>query len=241
MAKRKLTARVKEQIKKSPFRVKQSDFTGEALKYLRSTRTRRKTQIEKERESEQDLVINDIVVPRNSNTYQKVKAAAMLSGMTLKAFVKKNKAITEQFVKNNKFFTEREADQLKQDVEGANKIFVNGKEVTQGQFNYRVTRLKNILAANLESYRTLIEGYYDSEGNYHVDLPDVKDYADLDPEEMEDYLESKFENITFYKNTQPKKRKNKNAAKGKNKPVRPGGQARKKGNGGKDKGTAKKK
>lgn len=214
MAKKKLTKKLKEQIKSSPFRVKQEDFAGEALAYLKRRRKARKKVLADENST---LIIAGHEVPEDSETYKKISAAAATQHMTVKKFVSKYKKETEKFVKNDRFYADREIDYLKNDItklaKAKRKFFIKGKEVTAAQLKYRVGRLKSKMINTLDIYNTIIiEGYYDGENNLHMDLPDISDFADTDdPDELEDFLETHYDGIIkFYNNgtgTKNKKQK----------------------------------
>lgn len=219
MAHKKLSKKLKEKIKQSPFRQKQSDYSGEALTYLHRVRGAAKARKAKaakavaERESK--LIINGHEVPEDSQTYIKLAAAASTQNLTVSAYAKKYPKELKSFVSQDRYYSDRETDYLKKDISAVakkkKKFFINGVEKSAAQVKYRIGRLKQAMINTMDIYdKVIIEHYYDAHNNAHFDLPEISDFAGLDGGEMKEFLNDFYDGtIIFYENPPKGKRKNK--------------------------------
>lgn len=202
MAKRKLTDKLKKQIKETPYRLRKADYSGDALAYLNRVRGARKavkTKIQKakykapkKKREGAPAQISDLV-----------DIAAKAKKMTPKAFRKKYKDEVKEFETTGKIFYNREAELLSQDARFLPKgrgVYVNNKRVTRVKASYLVTRFKHrVLQTGLTYDRMNIEHYYDSRGNLHINLPNPNELNKFEDEsDMLDFVQDNYP-ITFYR------------------------------------------
>jgi hypothetical protein len=176
MAKRKLTAKLKKQIKETPYRLRQADYSGEALEYLHKVRGARKAAKTKERKKNYQLPRKRTAKSGAPTTPEDIYNALLKeSGLTKKQF-KKKYPDAETLFQNQKVSGNREVEQLKDDVrfsipKGAS-VYINGKRTTRAKAVERLTRLKGrILRTGLTYDRIGVEYTFDAKGNMYLELP----------------------------------------------------------------------
>lgn len=202
MAKRKLTDKLKQQIKENPYRLKQSDFAGDALKYLHRVRGARKAVKTKQQKAKYKA-------PRRkkesapATVSDLIDVAAKARGMSPKKFRKKYANEVKEFETTGKIFYNREADLLAQDAKFLPKgrgVFINNKRVTRPKAVFLISRFKHrALQTGLVYERINIEHYYDAKGNLHIQIPTTKDLNEYeDDSDMLDHIQDSYP-ISFYR------------------------------------------
>lgn len=122
---RKLTAKLKEQIKADYRHLKLQDFDGDALTYLKKVRGAAKG-----RKAKRDAVahVGETIIPKDSDLYSLIQTGAKHRKMSVKAFIKKYKDEIDALLKNGDFVLERESDKLIHDLASLKqprKVYVN--------------------------------------------------------------------------------------------------------------------
>lgn len=180
MAKRKLTKKLKEQIKQKPYRLKKSDFSGEALEYLNRIRGARKAVKTKEKKAKYKAPrLKSQGRPQTVEDLYNVLLKK--SGLTKKQFAKKYPDAAGH-MKKQKIAGNRELEMLKQDIEfslppGA-KVYINGKRASKVKaINYLVRLKGRIMRTGLTYERISVEYTYDAKGNIYIKIPTPADFA----------------------------------------------------------------
>lgn len=202
MAKRKLTAKLKQQIKESPYRLRQADYSGEALEYLHRVRGARKAVKTKEQKAKYKAPTKAREAAP-ATVSDLINVAAKARGMSPKAFRKKYKSEVQEFETTGKLFYNREADLLAQDAKFLPKgrgIYINGKRVTRPKAVFNISRFKHrALQSGLVYERINIEHYYDAKGNLHLSIPTIKEINEFeDDSEALDHIQDSYP-ISFYR------------------------------------------
>lgn len=207
MAKRKLTAKLKKQIKETPYRLRQADFSGEALEYLHRVRGARKA-------AKTKAIKAKYKAPRKPSEQAPeqvsdfVDKAARANNMTTKQFRKKFPKEVAEFERTMTLKYSRDSELLKNDIrflpEGQ-KVFNKGKRIKREQMQYLITRLYNKMQQSEIAERIPIEHYYDGAGNLHIDIPTPDEYADLEGDELLEYIDDNYPDITYYRSSNKKK------------------------------------
>lgn len=171
MAKRKLTAKVKDHLYANRWKVKQSDYTGEALEYL--LRLRRASKAAKTR-AEAIAKIGDVNIPRNSELYETIERSAELKGQTVKKFIQQNKEAIQNLMQEGRVVVTRETSYAISDINKLpkrSKVYINGQEVGKGDAIYA---LQSITSSAMQFTDTVVINYemsYDLTGNLYLTLP----------------------------------------------------------------------
>jgi hypothetical protein len=195
MPKRKLTAKLKEQIKANPYRLKKSDFADEALHYLNIIRGARKAVKTK-------LAKAKYKKPRTKKQGEQagvsdlIEAAAKSKGMSVKKFRQKYKENIEKFEKTARLYHNREADLLISDIRFLEKgrgVYLNGRRTTKPKAIHRISSFKNkVMSTGLTYERINIEYSVDAHGNIHFKIPTSADLNEFEDNDMLDYIEDNF-------------------------------------------------
>jgi len=189
---KKLTEKVKAKIKKFKGRVKQSDYTGEALLYLKKYRS-----LQKARKVKSGAVfqIGGLKVAKNTDLYRTIEASAKAKGQTVKQFVKDNEAAILKLAKNGSITINRETDYVIKDIQNLpkhNEVFVFDVPTERIDVIYALQRLQ--MVSSNHSYIVLItyDVKYDLKGNMYLNIPMPNKYDSIldDLEELEDDTES---------------------------------------------------
>jgi hypothetical protein len=200
--KKKLTAKLREQIKKDYRKLKKSDFDGDALAYLNRVRGAAKgRKAKKEKVAEFD----GLKLPEDSEIYRIVAAGAKLKKQSVKKFVKENRKNLEALLKDGDFVQQRETEYLIRDIQAlpkSKKVFVN-----DGNGYTSTPKLKDILAIQLftqhvASYSNIFllvyRVHYKLGGDLSHYLPSVEEYEPLeDEQEIIDLLDDYYPEITY--------------------------------------------
>lgn len=213
MAKRKLTEKLKKQIKETPYRLRQADFSGDALKYLHKIRGARKAVKTREaKRTYKEPKKKSEGAPFDTQT--QIQDAAKTVNLTAKQFKKKFPEETADFEAGNVLPFSRDIELLKKDISfnvpKGQHIFNNGEKISRNQARYLLVRLQNKMQASAIIYdRIPIEHYYDGKKNLHIAIPEPREYNYLQDEEILTFIAENYPNVAFYIN--PKKQKIKKA------------------------------
>jgi len=202
MPKRKLTAKVKKQILENPYRLRQADFSGEALKYLHRVRGARKAAKTKEikKHYKQPKRLSEAAPEKVSDLVAK---AAKANGLTEKQFRRKFPKETEEFERTMTLKFSRDMQLLKNDIkflpEGA-RVINKGKKIKREQAQYLLTRLYNKFQGTSEvSERLGVKHFYDGAGNLHLEIPTPDEYSEFEGEDFLEFMEENYDDIDFYR------------------------------------------
>jgi hypothetical protein len=200
MPKKKLTNKTKQEIRENPFRVRKSDYSGDALQYLNRVRGARKAKKTREEKAKYKA-------PRKKSekapaqVSDLIDVAAKAKGMSPKKFRKKYAKEVEKFERTGTLFYNREIDILKLDIKFMKGKYIHnqGRRTTKIKAIYWLTRLKNkIIETGLVYDRVNVEHYYDGKGNLFLEIPIPKEYVNLEGQNFLNWLKENYPTITFY-------------------------------------------
>lgn len=182
MAKKKLTEKLKAEIRANYTRIKKSDLSDNAAAYLKRVRAGHKAAKTRKLKVEY----------KSKKTFKKgpsdqavdlIGDAAKAKGLTLKQFEKKYKADVEKFKERMILPYNREIDNLKLDIrffDETKKVKNRGKKISRSQAIYLLSRLKNAMQSTGLVYDKInVRFHYDGRGNMELNLPEPNEYADL--------------------------------------------------------------
>lgn len=213
MPTRKLNDKVKAKIKKGYAKLKESDYSGDALVYLRRVKGAAKSRKIKE---DTTLMIGKFKVPKNSVLYEKIHASAQMKGQTIKQFLKNknNSKAVMMLAKDGGITVSRESEYLMEDIKKlpkGRKVFWNGVEVTK---TYAISLIMEIQSTSAQLSNIVMIRYrirYDLLGNLYISFVPNRDEIDEAIEEVDEFdsdeekeqawLEfiDKFKNIDYVK------------------------------------------
>lgn len=229
---RKLNDRVKERIKKDYAKLSKKDFDGEALVYLNRVKGAAKGRKAKKAKVAK---VDDLLVPRDSEMYRIIEAAAKAKKMSVAAFMKKHRESIEALMKDGDVVLQRETDYLIEDIrrlKKGKKVFVNDGNgyVKKSPLNdiYDIQAFTQKIATT-DIFLIIYRVHYKLNGDLTHYLPDPEEYDELEEvEEIMEMLDSYYPDITYLrsakKDDQPKAQKRistadkKRAQKNKHKP-----------------------
>lgn len=191
MPKRKLTSKLKDFLYENRWKVKQSDYDGEALAYLK--RLRAATKAAKKRR-EQTAIIGNIKIPRNSKLYELIEASAKLKKQPINKFIKENTDAIDELIEGDRIVLHRETSYAIQDINRLpkrSKIFINGEQVSKGDAIHAVQSLTSSAMQHTETVVLNYELSYDYNGNLYLDLPTEEEIeeAEDNPELYDEMLD----------------------------------------------------
>jgi hypothetical protein len=174
MAKKKLTEKLKAEIRANYTRIKKSDLSDNAAAYLKRVRAGHKAA--KTRAEKKEYVKRPRYKAGPITTIEKmIDSAAIASGTTPAKFRKKHAKDIEQFRDKTELHYDREIDNIKNDVRFLPKgksIYVNGVRTNRNKAVYLLTRVKNAVVSTGATYEHVhMEHSYDGNGNIHLNLP----------------------------------------------------------------------
>lgn len=189
MPRKKLTASLKVKIKSEYSKLKESDFAGEALTYLRRVRGAAKSRKIKD---ETTLMIGKIKIPKDSELYSKIEGVAKMKGKTIKQFLqnKNNRKAVELLSKDGGITINRESEYLISDIRKlpkGRKVFWNEEEVTR---IYAISLIMEIQSASAQLSNIVMIRYrvrYDLFGNLHITHVPSRDDIDKALEGVDKY------------------------------------------------------
>lgn len=211
---RKLTAKVRDKIKKDYNKLKLSDFGDDALQYLRKVRGAAKS---RKRKADTVAKVGDLVVPKDSEMYQIIQKAAKIKKMTVKQFMKKNKKAIQELMKDGDIVLQRETDYLIKDLEKlkkGKKIFVNDgngilmwNAAGKGIVIFDITRFTQYIFSQTDIFLIIYRVHYKLDGDMSFYLPSKEEYEELETEEeIIAMLDEYYPEITYLKSAKSRKR-----------------------------------
>lgn len=223
MIRRKLTKQLKEKIKSDFRKLKQSDFDGEALRYLKQVRgaakgrsaqkTKKKKAAEKRIEkvvghgTGKKIKIGDTTVEPGTKAYELISASAKNKNQSIAKFVKENEKAIEQMLKDFLIFFKSEIETLVQTIRELPKnvkIFVpiRGNILSKARAIFILHAIKKTMLELCEIYEVVfIEAAYDLYGNLHFNCPQPGEYKNIeDGEELLEFIDDRYANITYIRN-----------------------------------------
>lgn len=226
MAKKKLTPKLKEQIKANYHQLRQSDFDGDALRYLKQVRAGHKGQkaLQKKRK-EQTKKIVDKAVPKGEGKKgktividgKKIEPGSLAHDIIVKSAENKNQSVAK-FVKENKeqlgkllanylIFERKEIDDLRRLIKALpddSKVIspIKAKAISRDHASFLLHMIKKALMELCSIYPIVfIEFAFDLEANLHFNCPRPKEYKEFEAcHELKEYLEDRYLNITWIDN-----------------------------------------
>lgn len=220
MIRRKLTKSLKEKIRTNYRNLKQADFDGEALTYLKKVRGAAKGRNAKKKkksppkESKPHAIkIGDTVIEPDSKAYEIIALSAKNKNQSLKKFVHENKKAIEELLRDYLVFFKTEIDTLIKTIrslpKGA-KIFVpiRGQEKSRPRAIFLLHSIKKAMLELAPIYEVVfIEAAYDLYGNLHFNCPQPGEYKhigdednDSDYDEILDFIDNEYPSITYIRN-----------------------------------------
>lgn len=226
MIRKKLTSSLKEKIKKDFRKLKKSDFDGDALAYLNRVRGAAKGRASQKKNKKEAgkkaiakvvskktpsvkakaITIGGITIEPDSKAYEILQASATNTNKTLAKFVKENEKAIEKLLADYLIAFKKECDDLIKlihELPKKAKVFspVRTKTITK---HYVIFLLHSIKKAILETGVTyepvFVEASFDLYGNLHVDVPRPGEYKELEGEDLLDFIDSEYPNITYIRN-----------------------------------------
>lgn len=209
MPKRKLTPKLKSYLKENKFKVKQSDYSGDALAYLLRLRKAAKAAKKKK---DKIAKVGKAEIPHDSKMYRIIAASAKLKNVSVAQFIKKYKSEVNDLLKEGRVVLSRETSYALSDINSLpedKKIYINNIETSKGDALYSLQtltstsmRFSNVVAVNYEMY-------YDYNGNLYMEFPTPDIYDDIVEsfegkteesidEEWEEFLKG-FEKLVYIK------------------------------------------
>jgi hypothetical protein len=227
MAKRKLTPSLKEKIKKDYARLKQADYDGEALAYLKqvrgghrgrvSQRKAKEKKVEKikkaiparaDKNTNKGVKVGDRFIPKGSSAYIVIEASAKNLGVSVSKFVKMHKDNIEQLLKDYFIFARKEIDDLIlliKEVPVKVHSPIKGRVIKPSTASFNLHSIKKALIEMCGVYPYIfIEYAFDLEGAMHFNCPRPGEYVEMDCEELKEFLEDRYTNITWIDHDNPK-------------------------------------
>lgn len=150
--------------------------------------------------------VHGIIIEPGTEAYGIVAASARMRKMSIARFVKENEEAIADLIDGYLVFSKVEIDKLIQiitDLPSKKKTFVptNGKERPRVKVIFLLHSLKSFMLATCEIYeQILIEFGYDLFGNVHVDVPYPVQYTKFECEELLEWLDENYPNISYFKN-----------------------------------------
>jgi hypothetical protein len=206
MAKKKLSPKLKDQIKQDYKKLKADQFSGEALRYYNQVKSLAKARKVK---ASNYVQIGDTSVKKTSEIYGIVEKAAKMKGQTVKQFIKDNKEDINRLAEKGSVTIVKEADYVEKEIGKlgrTNKVYVNGKKVSKAKAKYIVSSFKANTVTTANVYDVLnMEISYDLKGNLYLDVPEPEEYFLIeDEEEFLGLLDSSYPGISYIRNDKNK-------------------------------------
>jgi hypothetical protein len=199
MAKRKLTPKLKDFLYDNRYKVKMSDYAGDALAYLKRLRAASKAAKTRKNKTAK---IGSVTVPRNSELYKIIEASAKLKKQNVSTFIKENQEAIENLLQEGRVPITRETGYAIKDISNLpnkSKVFINGQQVSKGDAIYA---LQSLTSSAMQHTDTVVMNYemsYDLAGNLYLELPteeEVEEAESADDEgEMMDEMLDTFDTI----------------------------------------------
>lgn len=229
MPKRKLTESLKSKIKKDYSKLRQSDYEGDALRYLKQVRgahkghrTQKKNREERSKKVKEkipttgketrgkEIKVGDKTYKPGDKVYDIIALSAKQKNMSTKKFVQTYGDALEKLLRDYMVFAKSEVDILRELIKNLPKdakIYspIRTKIISAGTASFNLHMVKKTLMEVCSIYPVVfIEYAFDLDSNLHFNCPRPGEYKDLeDCESLRDYLEMNYENITWIEHDKP--------------------------------------
>lgn len=226
MIRRKLTESLKKKIKSDYRKLKQSDFDGDALSYLKKVRAaakgrsvkkkkqkeasqKRKNKIaaEKTPERAKSIKVGSRVIEPGSKAYEIIFLSAKNTNKSLDRFIKENEKAIEELLSNYLIFFKTEIDNLIKQIRELPKkskvhIPVHGSEKSRARSIFMLHSIKKAMLELAAIYEVVfIEWGIDLDSDMHFNCPQPGEYKNIeDGEELLDFIDEYYPNITYIRN-----------------------------------------
>ena len=207
---RKLTKRVKAKIKEDYKKLKLSDFSDDALRYLKKVRGAAKS---RKKKADSVARVGDLTVPKDSEMYDIIQKAAKIKKMTVKQFMKKHKKDIADLMREGDFILQRETDYLIKDIQAlkkGKKIFVNDgngyRQTAKSTDILNIQVFTQFVMSNTDIFMLIYRVHYKLDGDLSHYLPPEQEYDELEEEEdIIAMLDGYYPEITYLKSAKSKK------------------------------------
>jgi hypothetical protein len=203
MPKKKLTQKLREEIKRNYSKIRKSDLSGEALTYLNRVRGAAKARKIKENKY---LQVGSLKIPKDSPAYKEIEDYAQQKGTTPKGLLKRHREAFETYLDTFRSSDPTHTRKLELQLEASTrgKIYNNGKEVTLTQALQDISYFRK---------KAVEYGFYDfieltlkmdRYGNKYFAVPTMRELLKLEEEtkegdDFESYLDMNYD-FTMYQN-----------------------------------------
>lgn len=165
-----------------------------------------KTKKEKKFRLPKELRICGLVLKKDDPGYIIIAGSARNKNQSVAKFVKDNESAICKMLSDYLVFEKKEIDYLRADIKSLpnnKKTFVPTKTFvkshTRASFLLHMLKKTMIELAAIYPF-VFIEYAYDLEGNIHFNCPQPSEYAEMDGEELLDFLDNDYPNITWIRN-----------------------------------------
>jgi hypothetical protein len=229
MPKRKLTESLKSKIKKDYARLRQADYEGDALRYLKQVRGAHKGHRTQKKNREADKQkIKEKIQPTSKITkgrpikvggktyqpgdkvYEIIVLSAQNKNQSVKDFLKENNSALEKLIKDYLVFAKTEIDTFRKiinEIPDDAKIYspIKTKVISARTASFNLHMLNKTLMEVCQIYPVIfIEYAIDLDSNVHFNCPRPGEYKDFeDCGELKEYLEDLYPKITFIEHDNP--------------------------------------
>lgn len=183
--------------------VEKTQLKGAALAYYNRVQSAAKARAAKE---EKIFKVGDAVVPRNSEIYRIVEAAATAKGVSVKKFTQENEKSIKRLLQEGDVVVNREADYAIRDIIHIGKgksVYVNDLNgyVRKGRNAtiFGIQELKQYAFSNTDIFLIFFLLRYKLNGDIYLFLPSAEDYEGLEDEDFELFLDDYYPDITYLK------------------------------------------
>ncbi len=184
---RKLTERVKQNIKDAKGRVPLKDYDGEAYTYLlryRALAKARKVKKDTTLKIKQAPEAPGLTIKKNTKLYQRLAKVAELKGITVKQLYEQFPEEINRYMRSGSFHEDRETDYLLDDLDKlSEKVQITvGRHGVQnkGVVMFNLKQLQMNTANYTEIYFLIFKCAYSLDGmKLRLNFPFVVDYEDL--------------------------------------------------------------
>lgn len=197
MPKRKLTAKVKQEIKEGRGRVRLKDYSGEAQDYARyynhmmkGTRKRKreekkanqffelllqedeKTKSKRQKQSER-LILNGEEINHSTEIYEIASRLAEQRGVSVSKLNPSEKKAVEKLAANGRLSFAKELMYVLAEMKKAADIYLKKTKIAYLTVHMKLVRMKEVMYANAKIYHYLIMPYYlNLKGDMYISFPE---------------------------------------------------------------------
>jgi hypothetical protein len=208
---RKLSEKVKANIKANHSKLRKSDFADDALAYLNRVKGAAKGRKAKKQKIAK---VDDLVIPKDSEIYRIVQKAAAYKKMSVAKYVKKFRAEIADLMDGGDFVFTRETEYLIEDIRHMKKgqsVFVNdgdGFTRTGAKTDiFNITTFTQHIFSNTEIFMIVYRVHRRLNGDLSHYLPSVNEYDELyESDDIESMLDGYYPEITYLKSAKRNER-----------------------------------